>query len=455
MLLKRKIRVAFSAILFCNMANAQTNLEAVDYYEALKVIESVDYQIADTPVVAIIDNGVNIMHEDLRGNIWRNHSEIPANGIDDDGNGFVDDLHGWNFSNNSSDVTAGGSGNWHGTPVNGIIGASCSNSGGVRGICPAVRLMNIVKGDSIGSHIESLKYVYTMRDLYNQTDGEQGAFVVAVNCSWGLDSLWASDYPQWCGMYDLLGSVGVLCVNSVPNDDIDVDTFGDMPTTCQSDYLITVTNSNKKGRKIKDAAYGAVSVDLAAPGDNTYTALNNGHYGHFGGTSAAAPYVSGTVGMLYLLPSETFQQSVKENPAETALAVKSAILGSVDKNESLNGITVSGGQLNIFESVKNLCDNYEVQSIYEKTLFEPLKIVSVSPNPAKSHISIQLECDEDAEMVLNITDLCGRVFLEKNISVSQGINSMPIELNHLIDGLYIINIHSRFSTQRTKLIINS
>ncbi len=435
--------------------SAQTNLEAVDYYEALKVIESIDYQILDTPIVAIIDNGVNIMHEDLRGNIWRNRLEIPANGIDDDGNGFVDDLHGWNFSSNSSDVTADGSGNWHGTPVNGIIGASCGNSVGACGICPAVRLMNIVKGDSVDSYIESLKYVYTMRDLYNQTDGEQGAFVVAVNCSWGLDSLWAADYPEWCGMYDLLGSAGVLCVNSVPNDDIDVDTFGDMPTTCQSDYLITVTNSNKKGRKIKDAAYGVVSVDLAAPGDNTFTTLNNGHYGHFGGTSAAAPYVSGTVGMLYLLPSETFQQSVKENPAETALAVKSAILGSVDKNESLNGITVSGGQLNIFESVKNLCDNYEAQSIYEKTLFEPLKIVSVSPNPAKSHISIQLECDEDAEMMLNITDLWGRVFHEENISVSKGINSMPIELAHLIDGLYIINIHSRFSTQRTKLIINS
>jgi subtilisin family serine protease len=455
MLLERKIRVAFSAILFCNMAYAQTNLEAVDYYEALKVIESIDYQILDTPIVAIIDNGVNIMHEDLRGNIWRNHSEIPANGIDDDGNGFVDDLHGWNFSNNSSDVTADGSGNWHGTPVNGIIGASCGNSVGACGVCPAVRLMNIVKGDSVDSYIESLKYVYTMRDLYNQTDGEQGAFVVAVNCSWGLDSLWAADYQDWCAMYDKLGNVGVLCVNSVPNDNIDVDEFGDMPTTCQSDYLITVTNSKKNGDKVYDAAYGSVSVDLAAPGDNTYTALNNGGYGHFGGTSAAAPYVSGTVALLYLLPSDNFQQSVKDNPSQTALAVKESIMNGVKKSESFEGITVSGGQLNIFESVKLLCDNYESQYIYEKKLFEPLKIVSVSPNPAKTRVSLRLECQEDIDISFNITDLSGRAFIKENIFANQGINSVPIDVDCLINGIYIINIHSHNSTQRTKLIINS
>lgn len=433
---------------FCPLS-AQTNLESVDYYEAVKVMQSVDCYIIDTPVVAIIDKGANLAHNGLDGSIWRNHSEIPANGLDDDGNGYTDDLYGWNFSNNTNDVTVGGIGNWHGTPVNGIIGAS-----GI-GICPAVRLMNIVKGESVESIIESLEYVYNMRNQYNLTDGEQGAFVVAVNCSWGLDSLWAADYHDWCAMYDKLGSVGVLCVNSVPNDNIDVDEFGDMPTTCQSDYLITVTNSRKNGDKVYDAAYGSVSVDLAAPGDNTYTALNNGGYGHFGGTSAAAPYVSGAIGLLYLLPSDNFQQSVKDNPSQTALAVKESIMSGVKKSESFEGITVSGGQLNIFESVKLLCDSYESQYIYEKNLFEPLKIVSVSPNPAKNRVSLRLECQEDIDISLNITDLSGRAFVKENISANQGINSVPIDVDCLINGIYIINIHSHNSTQRTKLIINS
>ena len=137
---------------FCPLS-AQTNLEAVDYYEAIKIMQTIDYQITDTPVVAIIDKGVNIEHKDLADNIWRNRFDVPANGLDDDGNGYADDLYGWNFSNNTNDVTVGGIGNWHGTPVNGIIGAN-----GI-GICPAVRLMNIVKGESVESIIESLEYV--------------------------------------------------------------------------------------------------------------------------------------------------------------------------------------------------------------------------------------------------------------------------------------------------------
>ena len=216
--------------------------------EAHKLLDNHVY-IGDTVVVAIIDNGVNRLHEDLEGGIWENQNEIRDNGIDDDQNGFIDDYYGWNFKNNTGDVSINGIGNWHGTPINGIIGANAYNNIGIKGICPNVKLMNIVKGNSVESYIESLEYIYSMRKRYNDTNGEEGAFVVAINCSWGVSDLWAEDYPDWCAMYDKLGSVGVLCVSSVPNNYIDVDLCGDMPTTCPSDYLTQLENFGLNLRK--------------------------------------------------------------------------------------------------------------------------------------------------------------------------------------------------------------
>lgn len=106
----------------------QNNLEIIDYYEAIKIIFSQRHNITDTPVIAIIDKGVNTEHTDLKTNIWNNNQEILGNRIDDDGNGFIDDVFGWNFENNSNDVSIAGVGNWHGTPVNGIIGAVNDNN---------------------------------------------------------------------------------------------------------------------------------------------------------------------------------------------------------------------------------------------------------------------------------------------------------------------------------------
>lgn len=440
-----------AAMLFKNI-QAQNNLEIIEYYEAVKIISSNKYNLPDTPVIAIIDKGVNLKHEDLASNIWRNKQEIPGNGIDDDQNGFIDDIHGWNFANNTNDVSIGGIGNWHGTPVNGIIGAVHNNNLGVKGISLAVKLMNIVKGESIESIINSLQYIYRMRKTYNQTNGQKGAYIVAVNCSWGKDLLWASDYPDWCAMYDSLGSVGVLSVHSVPNDNIDIDIYGDMPSTCKSNYLITVTNSNQYDEKVYDAGFGKYSVDLAAPGDNTYTTLNPGNYGYFGGTSAAAPYVSGTIGLMYLLPSDDFQQSVKNNPSVTALIVKNIIMKGVDSLPDFENISVSGGRLNAFKSMKLLCDYYGEQHLY-KNLFEPINIISVYPNPASTHISLQIECSTDLNISIIISDLNGKNVFMKSTFIEEGIGAVPINLLGLHKGFYIINVTSPQATKSIKLTI--
>lgn len=423
------------------------NFENIDIYEAWKVVKNSDNNI----VIAVIDDGVLYQHEDLQENFWENLNEIPNNQLDDDENGYADDIYGWNFLNNSNDVSKGGIGNWHGTPVNGIIGA-IHNTFGVSGLCPNAKLMNIVKGNSIESIMQSLKYIYQTRKEFNETDGKKGAFIVSVNCSWGKDSLCATDYPNWCDLYDSLGREGVLVVSSVPNDDIDIDKYGDMPSTCESDFLITVTNSNQYDEKVHDAGYGLKSVDMAAPGENTYTTLNTGDYGYFGGTSAAAPYVTGVIGLLYSLPSEKFVNHIKQNPAEVALLVKSVLMEGTDKTPELKNITVSGGRLNAFNSLKLLCNYYGEQQLYEN-LFDPLAIRSIHPNPATENASITIESNSPKRVIISIFNINGKTMKSTRNDITEGIQTIRLDLSGITRGIYIVTVSSGNIKNSKKLVI--
>lgn len=307
----------------------------------------------DTIVVCIIDDGANLNHPDLKDNIWVNRHEIPGNKIDDDNNGYVDDYHGWNAYKGTDVVDEDAS---HGTPVAGIIGAKGNNEIGVAGINWDVQLMIVVGGTPESSAIASYAYAYTQRKMYNETDGKKGAFVVATNSSWGADRLFPSDAPIWCDFYNELGAVGILNCASTTNSNTHVDVDGDLPTTCPSEYLMSVTNINRRDELVTSAGYGKVSIDIGAYGAQTYT-TNKNSYGNFGGTSGACPHVSGVVALLYSVDCPSFMQEVKSNPAQAALAVKDMILGGVKSLPSLQDRTVSGGKLNAYQSVLNM-DNY-------------------------------------------------------------------------------------------------
>lgn len=233
----------------------------------------------DTIVVCVIDDGTNIDHEDLAGNIWVNHAEIPDNDIDDDLNGYVDDYLGWNILQDSDEISSGGS---HGTSVSGIIGAVGNNGIGVSGINWAVKLM-IVKNNfntTEAAIIEAYSYPLIQRMRYNASNGEEGAFVVATNSSWGLDNGKVEDAPIWCGLYDSLGVHGILNVGATTNKNYNVEVQGDLPTTCPSDFLLSVTNLDRNDEKVSLAGYGISSIDLGAYGENVYT-LTRSNYGFF------------------------------------------------------------------------------------------------------------------------------------------------------------------------------
>ena len=302
----------------------------------------------DTIVVAVIDGGCDWIHEDL--NCWVNTHEIPNNGIDDDGNGYIDDYHGWNAYNHNGYV---GSNN-HGTHVSGIIGAVGNNGKGVCGVNWNVRIMPI--GGSSGNEsivVEAYSYALEMRARYNETNGEEGAFIVATNSSFGVDYGNPDDYPIWCSMYDEMGEVGILSCGAGPNLNVNVDVVGDVPSTCPGDYLIGITNTNSSDEKYGSAGYGTNNIDIGAPGTAIYSTTPNNNYSNMTGTSMATPQVSGTIALMYAALPEEMMQTCKNDPANFSLMIRQHLFEGADHLPSLDGLVASGRRLNAYGAIES------------------------------------------------------------------------------------------------------
>ena len=308
----------------------------------------------DTIVICVIDDEFNLSHPDLVDNLWRNHAEIPDNGIDDDMNGYVDDYLGWDVGTETDDFSGFGG---HGTSVAGIVGAKGNNGIGVAGVNWDVQMMLVNLSNVTESNVLSAySYPLDFRIRYNETNGAEGAFVVATNTSWGLDFGQPDDAPIWCSFYDTLGHYGILNCGATINAHVDVDVQGDLPTGCLSDYLISVTNVNDRDEIVFGAGFGATSIDIGAFGESTWTVSGSNGYGGFGGTSGATPHVTGAIGLIYALNCPLLTDITQRSPGEAALLIKDALLNSVDPNPSLEAVTVSGGRLNINSAIEYMND---------------------------------------------------------------------------------------------------
>lgn len=309
----------------------------------------------DTIVVCVVDDGLYQAQQDFGSNLWLNRNEIDGNGVDDDNNGYIDDFLGYNA--NASNANPAQIDNIyanfysHGTAVAGIVGAKGNNSLGVTGVNWNVKLMIVKNGGTFESQvIKAYDYPLAMRNLYNNTNGLKGAFVVAINSSWGIDNADPASAPLWCAMYDEMGESGILNAGATANANNNVDVDGDLPTGCASDYLITVTNVRRNDQKEFDAGYGLTTIDIGAFGTDAFTVsdVNATGFDAFGGTSGATPHVSGAVGLLYAAPCLSFNQLYQDDPAAAALKAKEYIMEGADANASLQNITVSGARLNLY-----------------------------------------------------------------------------------------------------------
>jgi len=332
----------------------------------------------DTIVIAVIDGGIEHTHEDLTENMWVNRHEIPSDGLDNDGNGYTDDYRGWSIFTNNDQIA--GVATTHGTPVSALIGARGNNGIGVAGVNWDTKIMFVAGNSQESVILAAYDYVLKARKRYNATNGQEGAFIVAVNCSWGVTGGQPAGAPLWCAAFDSLGAAGILGIAATANSPVDVDSVGDLPTACPSNYLIAVTSLASNDQKADNAAWGATMIDLGAYGKDVFTARSGNSYGLVNGTSFAAPQVSGAIGLLYAAPCNNLIERAKANPAAAALWAKDRLLETTVPVSALNAVTVTGGRLDLY----NLLQAYEDQCT---DCIPPFALVA--PNVSANTIGVQ------------------------------------------------------------------
>lgn len=304
----------------------------------------------DIVVCMVEGNGGNLNHQDLSPNRWYNTNEIPNNGIDDDGNGYVDDYEGWNTGSNNDDTGTGS----HGTNCLGMIGAKGDNGLNVTGANWDVKLMVVNMQGSLtqANVIEAYEYPLTLRQAWNASGGTTGAFVVATSASWGIDGADPTNYPLWCDYYNTLGQNGILNVGATTNQNLNVDTAGDMPTACSSQYMIGVGRTDKNDNTA--GGYGVTTIELGAPGIDVVTTSGTTGITTTTGTSFACPLTAGVIGLAYSIPCNDFMNIVMANPQQGADLVLQALLSGTDAKTQLASKFVTGGRLNSFNTINDL-----------------------------------------------------------------------------------------------------
>lgn len=297
-------------------------------------------------VVAVVDGGTDFTHEDLANNAWVNTAEIAGNSIDDDNNGYVDDINGWNAYNSTATIPK----NMHGTHVAGIVGAQGDNGKHVAGVNWDVKIMGVAASSGEAAVIlRGYGYVLKQKKIWIESKGRAGANVVATNSSFGVDGAecMSDRYKVWNDIYEEMGKAGILSAAATANQAWDIDSTGDVPTSCTTDFIVAVTNTTDQDKLYSSAGWGKKHVDLGAPGTNVYSTVPGNTSRNLTGTSMATPHVAGAIGLLYSVGSARFNELAKADPAKAAREVKSILMSSTDALDSLKDKTVSGGRLNL------------------------------------------------------------------------------------------------------------
>ncbi|HSB08626.1 MAG TPA: S8 family peptidase [Blastocatellia bacterium] len=301
-----------SSCWFCDPGQSSPNVDATKAWDITTG--------SDDVVAVVLDTGVDLQHEDLAANAWMNPGEIPDNGIDDDGNGFKDDVNGWNFFNDNQQTFISTSEDFHGTHVAGSIGAVGNNGKGVTGVAWHVRIMSLKflggpqgRG-STSNAVRGINYAIDMRN--------RGVNVRVINASWGG----GSDSQSLREAIAAANAAGILFVCAAGNGSTNIDEIPDFPGAYAKDIpnTVSVAAVDPGSRLASYSNFGHDSVSLAAPGNQIFSTYPGNIYAQLQGTSMSTPYVSGIAVLVW-----------SREPNLTPAEVKTRL---VDTSEPLNDL---------------------------------------------------------------------------------------------------------------------
>ena len=303
--------------------------------DVLGAYDSLPARTAKEIIVAVADTGVDHNHEDLKDVMWSNEKEIPGNGIDDDNNGYIDDIHGINTLVRDAQGRATMNtmaSHWHGTHVAGTIAATQNNGVGIAGVAHNVKIMAIrVVPDDADELDSDIVEGY----LYAANNGAK-----IINCSFGKKNNEGGMVVR--DAINAIAKKGVLVVVSAGNDSMgpfswhDIDTNLKYPASFDSANMIVIASTQSDGKMSSFSNIGKVGVDVASPGSNIYSTVNNGQYSMASGTSMAAPNASGVAAMVM-----GYYPNLKVN------SIKKILMNTVTPVPAFKNQLVSGGRINL------------------------------------------------------------------------------------------------------------